>query len=88
MWQFRGKLKIAYHYAFDTPTGFFCQMVSTPVLPEPLSGWVRSTLTSVSFGAGARAIRYSVNKALRADVCKYRPEVGKIKFLKNLKKIM
>ena len=22
--------KIAYHYAFDTPTGFFCQMVSTP----------------------------------------------------------
>ena len=25
---------------------------------------------------------------LRADVCKYRPEVGKIKFLKNPKKIM
>ena len=24
---------MAYHYAFDTPTGFFCQMVSTPVLP-------------------------------------------------------
>ena len=22
--------QIAYHYAFDTPTGFFCQMVSTP----------------------------------------------------------
>ena len=21
--------QIAYHYAFDTPTGFFCQMVST-----------------------------------------------------------
>ena len=27
-------------------------------------------------------------KGLRADVCKYRPEVGKIKFLKNLKKFM
>ena len=25
---------------------------------------------------------------LRADVCKYRPEVGKIKFLKNPLKIM
>ena len=25
---------------------------------------------------------------LRADVCKYRPEVGKIKFLKNPQKIM
>ena len=25
---------------------------------------------------------------LRADVCKYRPEVGKIKFFKNPKKIM
>ena len=25
---------------------------------------------------------------LRADVCKYRPEVGKIKFLKNPPKIM
>ena len=25
---------------------------------------------------------------LRADVCKYRPEVGKIKFLKNPTKIM
>ena len=24
--------QIAYHYAFDTPTGFFCQMVSTPWL--------------------------------------------------------
>ena len=22
--------QIAYHYAFHTPTGFFCQMVSTP----------------------------------------------------------
>ena len=41
--------QIAYHYAFDTPTGFFCQMVSTPclwnlnfttnspVVPHPLS---------------------------------------------------
>ena len=26
--------QIAYHYAFDTPTGFFCQMVSTPVHPQ------------------------------------------------------
>ena len=25
---------------------------------------------------------------LRADVCKYRPEMGKIEFLKNPKKIM
>ena len=25
--------QIAYHYAFDTPTGFFCQMVSTPGPP-------------------------------------------------------
>ena len=25
---------------------------------------------------------------LRADVCKYRPEIGKIKFLKNPPKIM
>ena len=24
--------QIAYHYAFATPTGFFCQMVSTPGL--------------------------------------------------------
>ena len=28
------------------------------------------------------------NSHLRADVCKYRPEVGKIKFLKNPKKIV
>ena len=28
------------------------------------------------------------NLTLRADVCKYRPEVGKIKLLKNLQKIM
>ena len=25
--------QIAYHYPFDTPTGFFCQMVSTPGPP-------------------------------------------------------
>ena len=24
---------IAYHYAFDTPAGYFCQMVSTPCIP-------------------------------------------------------
>ena len=30
----------------------------------------------------------SLNKSLRADVCKYRPEVGKINLLKNQKKIM
>ena len=33
IWHFYGKLVnrllIAYHYAFDTPAGFFCQMVST-----------------------------------------------------------
>ena len=27
-------------------------------------------------------------KYLRADVCKYRPELGKMNFLKNPKKIM
>ena len=27
--------RIAYHYAFETPSGFFCQMVSTPRLYEP-----------------------------------------------------
>ena len=30
----------------------------------------------------------SFKELLRADVCKYRPEVGKIKFLRNPKKIM
>ena len=30
----------------------------------------------------------SMTVVLRADVCKYRPEVGKIKFLKNSPKIM
>ena len=25
--------QVAYHYAFDTPTGFFCQMVSTQEVP-------------------------------------------------------
>ena len=30
----------------------------------------------------------TIYRHLRADVCKYRPEVGKTKFLKNPKKIM
>ena len=30
----------------------------------------------------------TVKPLLRADVCKYRPEVGKMKFLKNPQKIM
>ena len=29
-----------------------------------------------------------IQGVLRADVCKYRPEVGKINFLKNPQKIM
>ena len=33
-------------------------------------------------------VRKTIFKILRADVCKYRPELGKIQFLKNPKKIM
>ena len=33
-------------------------------------------------------LKITAKPFLRADVCKYRPEVGKIKFLKNPKKIM
>ena len=35
-----------------------------------------------------RLDRSKFREYLRADVCKYRPEVGKIKFLKNPQKIM
>ena len=35
--------QIAYHYAFANPTGFFCQMVSTPGFRPGFHVWFRST---------------------------------------------
>ena len=39
---------MAYHYAFDTPTGIFCQMVSTPALRSFL-GAIEINLANVGW---------------------------------------
>ena len=69
--------QIAYHYAFDTPTGFFCQMVST--LDDELS------MTQYYYGNLSPSRRRKTRK--NKDILRTKQAIIQVKFRaeKNLK---
>ena len=69
------------------------RLCSVSRLGEPLQNTAMNGIASISivfiaFLTTSKGMIIILVYLLRADVCKYRPEVGKIKFLKNPQKIM
>ena len=69
------------------------RLCSVSRLGEPLQNTAMNGIASISivfiaFLTICKGMIIILVYLLRADVCKYRPELGKMKFLKNPKKIM